>query len=218
PENNVVRTTIQALAAVLGGTQSLHTNSMDEALALPSEDAARVALRTQQIIAHESGVPNTVDPLGGSYYVEALTSEMERQANVYFDKIEKLGGVIPAIEKGFFQQEIADSAARYQKEIDGKRRTVVGVNEYLADEPVRIPLLKMDPSGYARQLERLNRIRRERDNAQVQAVLDDLAKAARGTPNLMPLILDCVRAYATLGEVCGVLRQCFGEYREAAVW
>ncbi len=218
PENNVVRTTIQALAAVLGGTQSLHTNSMDEALALPSEDAARVALRTQQIIAHESGVPNTVDPLGGSYYLEALTSEMERQANVYFDKIEKLGGVIPAIEKGFFQREIADSAARYQKEIDGKRRTVVGVNEYLADEPVRIPLLKMDPSGYARQLERLNRIRRERDNAQVQSALADLAKAADGTPNLMLPILDCVRAYATLGEVCGVLRQCFGEYREAAVW
>jgi methylmalonyl-CoA mutase N-terminal domain/subunit len=218
PENNVVRTTIQALAAVLGGTQSLHTNSMDEALALPSEDAARVALRTQQIIAHESGVPNTMDPLGGSYYIEALTSEMERQANEYFEKIEKLGGVIPAIERGFFQREIADSAARYQREIDDKRRTVVGVNEYVADEPVRIPLLKMDPSGYARQLERLNRVRRERDNALVHRGLADLANAAQGTVNLMPPILDCVRAYATLGEVCGVLRQCFGEYREAAVW
>jgi methylmalonyl-CoA mutase N-terminal domain/subunit len=218
PENNVVRTTIQALAAVLGGTQSLHTNSMDEALALPSEDAARVALRTQQIIAHESGVPSTVDPLGGSYYVEALTDEMERQAYAYFDRIEKLGGVVQAIEKGFFQREIADSAVRYQREIDDKRRTVVGVNEYLADEPVRIPLLKMDPNGYARQLERLSRVRRERDNAQVQHALADLATAAHGTPNLMPPILDCVRAYATLGEVCGVLRQCFGEYREAAVW
>jgi methylmalonyl-CoA mutase N-terminal domain/subunit len=218
PENNVVRTTIQALAAVLGGTQSLHTNSMDEALALPSEDAARVALRTQQIIAHESGVPNTVDPLGGSYYVEALTNEMERQASVYFDKIENLGGVIPAIEKGFFQREIADSAARYQREVDDKRRTVVGVNEYLADKPVRIPLLKMDPNGYARQLERLNRVRNERDNAQVQDTLAGLASAAHGALNVMPPILDCVRAYATLGEVCGVLRQCFGEYREAAVW
>jgi methylmalonyl-CoA mutase N-terminal domain/subunit len=218
PENNVVRTTIQALAAVLGGTQSLHTNSMDEALALPSEDAARVALRTQQIIAHESGVPNTVDPLGGSYYVEALTNEMERQAGVYFDKIENLGGVIPAIEKGFFQREIADSAARYQREVDDKRRTVVGVNEYLADKPVRIPLLKMDPNGYARQLERLNRVRNERDNAQVQDTLAGLASAAHGALNVMPPILDCVRAYATLGEVCGVLRQCFGEYREAAVW
>jgi methylmalonyl-CoA mutase N-terminal domain/subunit len=218
PENNVVRTTIQALAAVLGGTQSLHTNSMDEALALPSEDAARVALRTQQIIAHESGVPNTVDPLGGSYYVEALTNEMERQASGYFDKIENLGGVIPAIEKGFFQREIADSAARYQREVDDKRRTVVGVNEYLADKPVRIPLLKMDPNGYARQLERLNRVRNERDNAQVQDTLAGLASAAHGALNVMPPILDCVRAYATLGEVCGVLRQCFGEYREAAVW
>jgi methylmalonyl-CoA mutase N-terminal domain/subunit len=218
PENNVVRTTIQALAAVLGGTQSLHTNSMDEALALPSEDAARVALRTQQIIAHESGVPNTVDPLGGSYYVEALTDEMERQAEAYLDRIEKLGGVIPAIERGFFQREIADSAARYQREIDDKRRTVVGVNEHLADEPVRIPLLKMDPNGYARQLERLNRVRQERDNAQVNNALADLATAAHGTLNVMPPILDCVRAYATLGEVCGVLRQCFGEYREAAVW
>jgi methylmalonyl-CoA mutase, N-terminal domain len=218
PENNVVRTTIQALAAILGGTQSLHTNSMDEALALPSEDAARVALRTQQIIAHESGVANTVDPLGGSYYVESLTNEMERQARVYFDRIEKLGGVIPAIENGFFQREIADSAAHYQREIDDKRRTVVGVNEYLADEPVRIPLLKMDPNGYSRQLERLNRVRRERDNRQVRTTLSGLAQAAGGTTNLMPAILDCVRSYATLGEVCGVLRQCFGEYREAAVW
>jgi methylmalonyl-CoA mutase N-terminal domain/subunit len=218
PENNVVRTTIQALAAVLGGTQSLHTNSMDEALALPSEDAARVALRTQQIIAHESGVPNTIDPLGGSYYVEALTGEMERQANAYFDRIDKLGGVIPAIEKGFFQREIADSAARYQREIDDRRRTVVGVNEYVSEEPVRIPLLKMDPNGYARQVERLNRVRRERDDAQVQATLATLSQAAHGASNLMPPILDCVRAYATLGEVCAVLRQCFGEYREAAVW
>jgi methylmalonyl-CoA mutase N-terminal domain/subunit len=178
---------------------------MDEALALPSEDAARVALRTQQIIAHESGVPNTIDPLGGSYYVEALTGEMERQANAYFDRIDKLGGVIPAIEKGFFQREIADSAARYQR-------------EYVSEEPVRIPLLKMDPNGYARQVERLNRVRRERDDAQVQATLATLSQAAHGASNLMPPILDCVRAYATLGEVCAVLRQCFGEYREAAVW
>lgn len=218
PENNIIRTTIQALAAVLGGTQSLHTNSMDEALALPSELAVRIALRTQQIIAYESGVANTIDPLAGSYYVEALTNKMEQQVYEYFDKIEKLGGVIAAIEKGFFQKEIADSAARYQREIDEKRRIVVGVNEYVLDEPIRIPLLKMDPEGYARQVARLQRVRRERDNGAVQKALKALEEAARGTENLMPYIIEAVRTYATLGEICGVLRKVFGEYREAAVW
>jgi len=217
PENNIVRTTIQALAAVLGGTQSLHTNSMDEALALPGELAARIALRTQQIIAYESGVANTIDPLAGSYYVEALTNKMEQQAYEYFDKIEKLGGVIAAIEKGFFQKEIADSAARYQREIDEKRRIVVGVNEYVLDEPLRIPLLKMDPEGYNRQVARLQRVRRERDNGAVQKALRALEDAARGTENLMPYIIEAVRAYATLGEICGVLRKVFGEYREPII-
>ena len=218
PENNVVRTTLQALAAVLGGTQSLHTNSMDEALALPSEMAVRVALRTQQIIAHESGVANTIDPLAGSYFVESLTNEMERQAYAYFDRIEKLGGVIPAIEQGFFQREIADSAARYQQDIDQKRRIVVGINQYIAEEPLRIPLLKMDPDGYARQVARLQKVRRERDGAAVSRSLAALAQAAAGTENMMPYIIDSVRAYATLGEICGVLRKAFGEYREANTW
>jgi len=214
PENNVVRTAIQALAAVLGGTQSLHTNSMDEALALPSEYAVRVALRTQQIIAHESGVTNTVDPLGGSYFLEALTDELEAEARDYFRRIEALGGVIPALQKGFFQREIAESASRYQYEIETKRRIVVGVNEYTTDEPLRIPLLKMDPEGERRQRARLARVRAERDNDEVQRRLAALRRAAEGTENLMPFILDAVRAYATLGEICRVFRDVFGEYRE----
>ncbi len=217
PENNVVRTTIQALAAILGGTQSLHTNSMDEALALPSELAARVALRTQQIIAHESGVANTIDPLAGSYFVEALTNRMEKEAYQYFEKIEKLGGVIPAIERGFFQGEIAEAAYRYQHEIDTNQRTVVGVNEYVSEEPLTIPILQMDPEGERRQLERLARVRRERDNVAVEERLSALRDAAQGTENLMPYILDAVRAYCTLGEICGVLREVFGEYREPVI-
>jgi len=217
PENNVVRTTIQALAAILGGTQSLHTNSMDEALALPSELAARVALRTQQIIAHESGVANTVDPLAGSYFVEALTSRMEKEAYQYFDKIEKLGGVIPAIERGFFQREIAEAAYRYQQEIDTHQRTVVGINEYVSQEPLTIPILEMEPEGERRQLERLARVRRERDNVAVEERLSALREAAQGTENLMPYIVDAVRAYCTLGEICGVLREVFGEYREPVI-
>jgi len=214
PENNVVRTAIQALAAVLGGTQSLHTNSMDEALALPSEQSVRVALRTQQIIAHESGVSNTVDPLAGSYYVEALTNRMEAKVYDYLGKIDALGGVIPAIEAGFFQREIAEAAFRYQREIDTQRRIVVGVNDYVTDEPLTIPLLEMDPEGERRQIERLNRVRRERDNQAVEEQLAALEEAARGDSNLMYPILDAVRAYATLGEIMGVLRRVFGEYRE----
>lgn len=217
PENNIVRTTIQALAAVLGGTQSLHTNSMDEALALPSEVAVRIALRTQQIIAHESGVANSVDPLAGSYLVESWTNRLEKEAYEYFDKIEALGGVIPAIEKGFFQREIAASAYRYQREIEERKRIVVGVNEYQMDEPLSIPLLKLDPEGERRQRERLARVRRERDNKLLQQRLEALRRAAKGTENLMPYILDAVRAYGTLGEICDVLREVFGEYREPVI-
>ncbi len=217
PENNIIRVTIQALAAVLGGTQSLHTNSMDEALALPSEKAVRIALRVQQIIAHESGVANTVDPLAGSYYVEYLTNKMEEEAYEYFKKLDAMGGMIPAIEKGFPQREIAESAYRYQKEIDSGERIIVGVNEFTTDEPLSIPILEMDPEGEKRHLERLKRVRRERDNRAVKQKLAALRKAAQGTDNLMPYILDAVREYATLGEIMGVFREVFGEYREPII-
>jgi methylmalonyl-CoA mutase N-terminal domain/subunit len=217
PENNIIRTTWQALAAVLGGTQSLHTNSMDEALALPSEYAVKVALRTQQLIAHESGVVNTIDPLAGSYFVEAMTNSIEQEAYDYFRKIEALGGVIPAIEKGFFQREIAEAAYRFQMEIDTHQRVVVGVNELTEDEPIRIPLLEMDPQGYERQVARMERVRRERDNERVGVALEALRQAAKGTENTMPYILDCVRAYATLGEIMGIFREVFGEYREPTI-
>jgi methylmalonyl-CoA mutase N-terminal domain/subunit len=217
PEINVVRVAIQALAAVLGGTQSLHTNSLDEALALPSEHAATIALRTQQIIAHESGVTNTVDPLGGAYAIEALTDRMEKQAYDYFQRIEVLGGVIPAIERGFFQQEIADAAYRYQREIDERRRIIVGVNEYVADEPLRVPLLQMDPQGYEKQRTRLAQVREERDNGAVGQALDKLRIAAQGTENTMPYILDAVRAYATLQEIMDVFRGVFGLYHEPMI-
>ena len=217
PENNIVRTTIQALAAVIGGTQSLHTNSMDEALALPSDLAVRIALRTQQIIAYESGVANTVDPLGGSYFLEALTNQMEKAVYDYFAKIDSIGGVIAGIESGFFHREIAESAYRYQREIDTKKRTIVGVNDYIIDEPITIPILKMDEEGERRHLERLNRVRRERDNELVSVKLEALRQAAYRTDNLMPFILEAVKAYATLGEVCSVLRKVFGEYRLPAL-
>jgi methylmalonyl-CoA mutase N-terminal domain/subunit len=217
PENNIVRTAWQALAAVLGGTQSLHTNSMDEALALPSEYAVKIALRTQQLIAHESGVVNTIDPLAGSYFVEAMTDRMEQETYNYFEKVEALGGVIPAIERGFFQREIAEAAYRYQMEIDTHQRVVVGINELVEEEPIRIPLLEMDPEGYERQVARLERIRRERDNEQVSVTLDALRQAASSTENTMPHILDCVRAYATLSEIMGVFREVFGEYREPTI-
>jgi methylmalonyl-CoA mutase N-terminal domain/subunit len=218
PEINIVRVTLQALAAVLGGTQSLHTNSMDEALALPSEKAVRIALRTQQIIAEESGVDNTVDPLGGSYYIEWLTNTMEEETYRYFDRVEALGGVIPAIEKGFFQREIAESAYRYQKEIDDNQRTIVGVNRYQLDEEPSIPILKMDEKGEERQIKRLQKLRTERNNTTTQHHLQSLKKAAQGTENLMPYILNCVHSYATLGETCQVLRDVFGEYKEQAIY
>jgi methylmalonyl-CoA mutase N-terminal domain/subunit len=217
PENNVARVAVQALAAVLGGTQSLHTNSMDEALALPSELAVRVALRTQQILAEESGVANTVDPLGGSYFVEQLTDQMEAEAWAYIDKIEALGGVLPVIEAGFFQQEIADAAHRYQQEIDTHQRIIVGVNDYVAGEPAQIPILEMDPQGYKLQCARLEKVRANRDQQAVAHALANLRTAAQGTENLMPYIIEAVKTYTTLQEIMDVLREVFGEYRETTV-
>jgi methylmalonyl-CoA mutase N-terminal domain/subunit len=218
PENNIVRVAIQALAAVLGGAQSLHTNSMDEALALPSEKAVTIALRTQQIIAHESGVTNTLDPLGGSYFVEKLTNDMEAEVYHTFKQIDALGGVLPAIDKGYFQQEIADAAFRYQRELDQQRKIMVGVNDYLdPTAKVEIPILAMDPQGYHRQLGRLSRLRMERDNERVGNALDALREAARGTANTMPFILEAARAYATLSEIMDVMREVFGVYEESNV-
>jgi methylmalonyl-CoA mutase N-terminal domain/subunit len=214
PEVNIVRTAIQALAAVLGGTQSLHTNSMDEALALPSEKAVTIALRTQQVIASESGVTNTVDPLGGSYFLEALTDRMEREANAYFQAIYDQGGVIAAIRNGYFQREIADAAYRYQQEIDTHTRTIVGVNDYVDEKPVKIPILQMDPAGEQRQVERLRQLRQTRDSGRVGQALDQLRLACQGTTNTMPCLLDCVRAYATLGEIVDVMKSVFGTYEE----
>ncbi|MDP1713173.1 MAG: methylmalonyl-CoA mutase family protein [Anaerolineales bacterium] len=217
PENNVVRVAIQALAAVLGGTQSLHTNSMDEALALPSEHSVTIALRTQQIIAEESGVTNTVDPLGGSFFVEAQTDRMEKQVYDYFHRIEELGGVIPAIEKGFFQSEISDAAYRYQREIDKGIRKIVGVNAYAENKPLSIPILKMDPSGYSRQVARLNEVRKTRDSGRVGQTLDRLRIACEGTENTMPYIMECVHTYCTLGEIIGVMTKVFGKYEEPSL-
>ncbi len=217
PENNIVRTTVQALAAVLGGTQSLHTNSMDEALALPSEEAVTVALRTQQILAEESGVANTVDPLGGSFFVEATTNRLEMEARQYFQRVSDLGGVLPAIAAGFFQREIAEAAYRYQREIDTGDRAIVGVNAYRDSAPVAIPLLEMDPDGLRRQQRRLEALRRERDNAVVGQALDRLRLACQGTHNTMPHILEAVRAYATLGEIVDVMRGVFGTYIEPSI-
>ena len=216
PEVNIVRVAIQALAGVMGGTQSLHTDAMDEALALPSEKAAQIALRTQQVIAHETGAANVVDPLGGSYYLEWLTDDLERQARDYFDRIDSLGGVIPAIEKGWFQKEIAAAAYAYQREIDSGERKVVGVNAHTVDDPIEIPILEMDPEGFKRQCERLARLRKERDPKKHAKALDAVKKAAEGNDNLMPYFIDAVRADATLGELCEVLRGVFGEYRESS--
>jgi methylmalonyl-CoA mutase N-terminal domain/subunit len=217
PEVNLVRVAIQALAAVLGGAQSLHTNSMDEALALPSEHAVTLALRTQQVIAHESGVANTIDPLGGSYYVEKLTDDLEAEAYDYFGKIDALGGVLGALEAGFFQQEIADASFRFQQEVDRGERQIVGVNAYANSEPLRIPILDMDPQGYERQCARLEDLRAARDGDAVARCLDRLRAAARGTDNLMPPILDAARADATLQEITDVLRDEFGLYQEKQI-
>jgi len=213
PKNNIVRVGFQALSAVLGGTQSLHTNSMDEAYCLPSEEAVQTALRTQQLIAYESGVADTVDPLGGSYYVEALTQEIVQRVQAYIDKIDELGGAASAIEKGFIQREIQDSAYRYQKEIEKGERVVVGVNKFQVDEQPPMDLLRVDPAVRISQIERLKTLKSERDNSKVRNILGDLRKAAEGDDNLMPFIVAAVKAYATLGEICDELRGVFGEYQ-----
>jgi len=237
PDNNVVRVTLQALAAVLGGTQSLHTNSRDEALSLPTEDSVRIALRTQQIIAHESGVADTIDPLAGSYFVEHLTDEIEKRVQEYIEKIDAMGGVLAAIERGYIQREIQESAYRYQRSVDRKEQIMVGVNEFTVSETTSLRLLKVDPAVQERQITRLAALKQRRDNGRVKTLLENLERAAvwacparpecsRGEPgrracpeqsrrdeNLLPVILECVESYATLGEICGVLRHVFGEYK-----
>jgi len=214
PYNNVVRTAIQALAGVLGGTQSLHTNSLDEAWALPTEHAATVALRTQQVIAHESGVANTADPLGGSYFLERLTLDTERACYEYFDKIDALGGMVAAIEKGFPQREIHEAAYTYQRQVERKEKIIVGVNDFVADKEQPVDLLVIDETIARRQRQKLEEMKKKRDQARVRQTLETLGAAAASDRNLMPYILECVRAYATLGEMCDVLRKVFGTYEE----
>src|SRR5205814_6669978 len=217
PYNNIVRVAIQALAAVLGGTQSLHTNSLDETLALPTEHAARIALRTQQIIAHETGVTNTVDPMAGSYFVERLTLDMETGCRDYFERLDALGGMVAAIEKGFPQREIQDASYEYQKAIERKDKIIVGMNEFVMEEEPPIDILLIDESVAGRQIAQLQKLRETRDNGRVRETLDALGRAAAANNvNLMPGSLDCVRAYATLGEICDVLRGAYGVYEEPA--
>jgi methylmalonyl-CoA mutase N-terminal domain/subunit len=214
PYNNVVRTALQALSAVLGGTNSLHTNSLDEALSLPTAEAATLALRTQQIIAHESGVTNIVDPLGGSYFVEKLTCDMEREAYAYFDTIDRMGGMVAAIEHGYPQTEIAESAYRFQQSVERKEKVIVGVNGYVEEDEPRVPILYIDEGAAERQIARLQQLRRDRDHAAVQRTLDALKRGAASGENMMPLLIDAVRAYATIGEMCDALREVWGEYVE----
>ena len=216
PYNNVVRTTLQALAAVLGGTQSLHTNSLDEAWALPTEEAVTLALRTQQVLAHESGVTRTVDPLAGSYFLEELTLETERACYDYFQKIDAMGGMVPALECGYPQKEIHDAAYAYQQAVERKEKTIVGVNEYVTEEELPIKLLVIDDSVARHQAKKLTDVREQRDSSRVQRALEALGSAVSGDTNLMPYILECVRAYATVGEMCDVLRKVFGTYEEPA--
>jgi len=219
PENNIVRTAYEALAGVLGGTQSLHTNSMDETLALPSEKAVKIALRTQQILAFETGVSNTIDPLAGSYFIESLTKRMEEAAEQYFDKIEALGGVIPAIEAGFFQREIAEAAYRYQQELDRKEKIIVGVNDFIEEqEKIEIPILEISPEVEVSQRKRLANLRQSRNQKSVESTLKALKAAAVDNKNLMPGLLDCTRSYVTLGEMCSTLAEVYGVYEEQAVF
>lgn len=217
PDNNIVRVSTQTLAAVLGGTQSLHTNSRDEALALPTEDSVQIALRTQQIVAHESGVANTVDPLAGSYFVENLTNDMVIEAENMIEKIEKLGGMVKAIEKGYVQQQIQNSAYDYQRSIESKERIVVGVNKFKAEEKIKPKLLKVDPVIGENQKSKLKELKNKRDSKVVNQKLDNIRKAAKGSQNLMPLMIEAVKEYATLGEICDVLREEFGEYQENVI-
>ncbi|MCK4297117.1 MAG: methylmalonyl-CoA mutase, partial [Candidatus Marinimicrobia bacterium] len=218
PENNIIRTAFQALAAVLGGTQSLHTNSMDETYALPTERAVKIALRTQQLIAHETGAANTIDPLGGSYYVEALTDELEKRTYEYFDKIDTLGGVVPAIEKGFFQREISRSAYKYQRALEHKEKYHVGINIFEEEEGADIEILKIPEEIEKNQIEELKEVKKQRNSAKVKRALKQLHDAARNGNNLMPRILDCVREYATLGEMCSTLKEEFGIYHEPIIF
>jgi methylmalonyl-CoA mutase N-terminal domain/subunit len=217
PMNNVVRTALQALSAVLGGTNSLHTNSLDEALALPTAAAATLALRTQQVLAYETGVADTVDPLGGSYFVERLTNELEEGARRYFEAIDGMGGMVEAIERSFPQREIAESAYRFQQAVERRDQIIVGVNEFVAEEEQPLPILHIDESIAERQLAKLDRLRQERDNGEVGRTLDRLRDAARGSHNTMPALLDAVRAYATVGEMCDALREVWGEYEERTI-
>jgi methylmalonyl-CoA mutase N-terminal domain/subunit len=217
PENNIVRTAIQALAAVMGGTQSLHTNSFDEALALPTEQAARIALRTQQVIAYESGAPQTIDPLAGSYYVESLTNEIEKRAAEYLGKIEVLGGMLKAIERGYVQQEIQNAAYEYQQAVDHEEAIVVGVNKFEVEEEKPIPIQRIDPALEPKQIERVRALRAKRDAAPCKAALAGVEEAARSGANVMPRILTAVEANATVGEISDAMRRVFGEYKEAVV-
>jgi len=217
PYNNVVRTALQALAAVLGGTNSLHTNSLDEALALPTRETATIALRTQQIIAHESGVSNVTDPLGGSYFVEKLTRDMEEGALKYWDTIDGMGGMVEAIERGYPQKEIAEASYQFQLAVERREKTIVGVNDFVQTDEKPIEILYIDETTAERQLERLAELKRTRDNDQVRRTLDALKAGARGTENTMPLLMDCVRAYATVGEMCDALREVWGEYEEVPI-
>jgi methylmalonyl-CoA mutase N-terminal domain/subunit len=218
PEVNIVRTALEALAAVLGGTQSLHTNSFDEALALPTENAVRLALRTQQVIAHETGVVNTIDPLGGSYYVEDLTNRMEAAAYEYFARIRELGGVVAAIKENFFQREIAEASFRYQTEVEARQRVIVGVNRYQSSDETPLEILRIDPALERKQIERVQSLRARRDSAAVEGALAALKQAAAGEANLMPLIMDASKAYVTMGEMCEALREVWGVWRETPVF
>jgi methylmalonyl-CoA mutase N-terminal domain/subunit len=218
PENNIVRVTLQGLAAVLGGTQSLHTNSFDEALCLPTEKAVKIALRTQQIIAHESGVSDTVDPLAGSYYIESLTNKMEEEAENYFNKIEELGGVIPAIRANFFQKEIANASYKYQKEIENNDRTIVAVNKYRQSEASSIEILKIDESVAETQVKKLNDLKKARNNDKVKEKLEEIEEIAKGSENLMPYIIEAVREYASIGEIMAALTEVFGTYVEDSIF
>ena len=218
PYNNIVRTALQALAAVMGGTQSLHTNSLDEVLAIPTEEAATIALRTQQIIAEESGVANTIDPLGGSYFVEALTNQMEEEAFAIIQKIDDMGGMLAAIEKSYPQREIADSAYHYQKQIDENKKTVVGVNKYVTEERLPVDILEIDDTLEKMQIEKLHRVKNARDHRKVRECLEKLGEACTGDTNVMDPIIDAVKAHATLQEVCDVFRKTFGEYRDPGIY
>jgi methylmalonyl-CoA mutase N-terminal domain/subunit len=217
PENNIVRTALQAMAAVLGGAQSLHTNSYDEALSLPTEHAARIALRTQQIVAYESGAPNTVDPLGGAYFIESVTNEIEQRAQDYLQKIDALGGTLRAIERGFVQQEIQNSAYEAQRAIERGEATVVGVNRFTQESPHEVPVQRIDESLEPKQVERLRALRARRDSAAWKRALDGVRDAAQNSENLMPRILAAVEAYATVGEISDTMRRVFGEYQETVV-